>query len=68
MSMEGEGMEKIVENTMLNLALDLERAIHIDGDYEHARLLCKQFIWAVEALLTLRKMRSEGVVFVVRRS
>jgi len=59
--------EEIVEYTMRNLASDLATTLYIDGDYEHARLLCKQFIWAVEALLTLRKMRSEGVVFIYKR-
>jgi len=60
--------EEIVEYTMRNLASDLATTLYIDGDYEHARLLCKQFIWAVEALLTLRKMRSDGLVLPLRRS
>ena len=59
--------EEIVEYTMRNLASDLATTLYIDGDYEHAKLLCKQFIWAVEALLILRKMRSEGVVFIYER-
>jgi len=60
--------EEIVEYTMRNLASDLATTLYIDGDYEHAKLLCKQFIWAVEALLTLRKMRSDGLVLPLRRS
>ena len=59
--------EEIVEYTMRNLASDLATTVYIDGDYEHARLLCKQFIWAVEALLVVRKMREDGVVMSLRR-
>jgi len=59
--------EEIVEYTMRNLASDLATTLYIDGDYEHARLLCKQFIWAVEALLLVRKMRENGVVFLLQR-
>ena len=59
--------EEIVEYTMRNLASDLATTLYIDGDYEHARLLCKMFIWAVEALLIVRKMRSDGVVFIYKR-
>jgi len=59
--------EEIVEYTMRNLASDLATTLYIDGDYEHARLLCKMVIWAVEALLIVRKMRSDGVVFIYKR-
>jgi len=59
--------EEIVEYTMRNLASDLATTLYIDGDYEHARLLCKLFIWAVEALVLLRKMREDGVVLSVER-
>ena len=60
--------EEIVEYTMRNLASDLATTVYIDGDYEHALLLCKMFIWAVSALLIVRKMRSEGVVLSVERN
>lgn len=58
--------EDIMEVAMRNLASDLATTIYIDGDYKHALNLLCEFRKIVEALLTLRKMRSEGVVLVRR--
>jgi len=55
-----------MEVAMRNLASDLATTIYIDGDYKHALNLLCEFRKIVEALLTLRKMRSEGVVLVRR--
>jgi len=57
----------MLEMAMRNLASDLATTLYIDGDFRHALLLCHEFIRAVEALLILRKMRSEGVVFIYER-
>ena len=64
MSMEGE---RAVECTMMQLAADLVTTLHIDGDFKHALLLTHEFIRAVSALLTLRRMRSDGLVLPLRR-
>ena len=64
MSMEREEM---LEVAMRNLASDLATTIYIDGDYKHALCLLCEFRKIVEALLTLRKMRSDGLVLPLRR-
>ena len=61
MSMEREEM---LEVAMRNLASDLATTVYIDGDFRHALLLYHEFRNVVEALLTLRKMREDGVVLV----
>ena len=58
--------EDIMEMVMRNLVADLATTLRIDGDYKHALNLLCEFRKIVEALLTLRKMRSEGVVLVRR--
>ena len=64
MSMEGE---RAVECTMMQLAADLATTLHIDGDFKHALLLTHEFIRAVSALLIVRKMREDGIVFIYKR-
>jgi len=63
MSMEREEM---LEVAMRNLASDLATTVYIDGDFRHALLLYHEFRNVVEALLTLRKMREDGVVFIYK--
>jgi len=60
-------LEDIMEVAMRNLASDLATTIYIDGDYKHALNLLCEFRKIVEALLTLRKMRSDGLVLPLRR-
>ena len=59
--------EDIMEMAMRNLAADLATTLRIDGDYKHALNLLCEFRKIVEALLTLRKMRSDGLVLPLRR-
>jgi len=54
--------EDIMEMAMRNLAADLATTIYIDGDYKHALNLLCEFRKIVEALLVLRRMRSDGLV------
>jgi len=56
-----------MEMAMRNLASDLATTVYIDGDFRHALALAREFRNVVEALLTLRRMRSEGVVMSLRR-
>lgn len=60
--------EDIMEMAMRNLASDLATTVYIDGDFRHALALAREFIWAVEALIMLRKMREDGVVLSVERN
>ena len=56
-----------MEVAIRNLASDLATTIYIDGDYKHALNLLCEFRKIVEALLVLRKMRSDGLVLPLRR-
>jgi len=60
--------EEMLEVAMRNLASDLATTVYIDGDFRHAIALAREFIWAVEALIMLRKMREDGVVLSVERN
>jgi len=59
--------ERAMEWAVQTLASGLAATIYEDDDYEVARYLCERFIRAVEALVLLRKMRSEGLVLPLRR-
>ena len=59
--------EDIMEMAMRNLASDLATTLRIDGDYKHALCLLCEFRKIVEALLTLREMRSDCLVLPLRR-
>jgi len=56
-----------MEMAMRNLAADLATTLRIDGDYKHALNLLCEFRKIVEAVLVLRKMRSDGLVLPLRR-
>jgi len=58
--------EENVEISIRNLAAEIATLIYKDGDFRDALFLTHEFILAVKVLLTLRKMRSEGVVLVRR--
>ena len=59
--------EDIMEMAMRNLASDLATTVYIDGDFRHALALAREFRNVVEALLVVRKMRSDGLVLPLRR-
>jgi len=59
--------EDVILYTIESLASDLATTIYIDGDYKHALCLLCEFRRIVEALLTLREMRSDCLVQPLRR-
>ena len=56
-----------MEMAMRNLASDLATTVYIDGDFRHALALAREFRNVVDALLVVRKMRSDGLVLPLRR-